>query len=237
MPAGASFQARHIDCAVVGDAIAIATAGISGQGEAGRRWGAVIDANGAQLAIGTGVAGDIALANQDAASAIAAAGEVKGGDAASGPAAAAIGGVLPASASLQARYIDCTVIGDAIAIAAAGIAGQGQDWHCRRCGIDGDTELVGVSGESSIFNEITPRRTIVIIPIAVEAARQHFSIIFIATIVRLAAPSPIGILPIIRTIYATIPEHCARLRSCHPFPDTFAFGIACTDPGTIYVSS
>ena len=43
MPAGASFQAKHIDCAVIGDAIAIAAAGVSGQGDAGGSGCAVVN--------------------------------------------------------------------------------------------------------------------------------------------------------------------------------------------------
>ena len=74
MPAGASFQIGDIDCAVIGDAVGIAGTGVSCQGEAGGIGCAVVNGDFVKLAIGTGVAGDIALAHEDAAGAIGAPG-------------------------------------------------------------------------------------------------------------------------------------------------------------------
>ena len=79
MPAGPSFQARYIDGGGVGDAVAIAAAGVSCEGEAGSCSCAGVNGDGPQLAIGAGVAGEIALAHQNAASAVGAARESKGG--------------------------------------------------------------------------------------------------------------------------------------------------------------
>ena len=126
MPAGPSFQAIYIDSGGVGDAVAIAAAGVSCEGEAGSCSCAGIDGDGPQLTIGTGVAGEIHLAYQDAASAVAATGQPKGGASARQPAGAGVGGVLPAGASFQARHIDCADVGDSVAIAGTGISCQGE---------------------------------------------------------------------------------------------------------------
>ena len=160
LPSGTSFQSRYIDCANIGDAIAIAAAGVRCQGEGGGSC-AGVNGDGPQLAIGAGVAGEIALAHKNAASAIAATSQLKGGASSRQPTSTAIGGVLPGCASFQARYIDGADIADAIASAHAAVRGQGEGGSSWGAGVDhqdagwineeaGETISSGITKESAV---------------------------------------------------------------------------------------
>ena len=124
MPAGASFQANYIDYAVIGDAVGVAGTCVSCQGEAEGSGCAVVNGDFVKLGIGTGVAGEISLAHEDAAVAIAATGQLEGGASASGPVAAGIGGILPGGIGFQIAHIDSADVGDAVAIAGTSVSGQ-----------------------------------------------------------------------------------------------------------------
>ena len=111
---------------------------INSRDRGGDAWCAGVEGDGPQLANVTGVACDIALAHKDAADAIVATGEHKGGASAADPVATAVDGVLPAGTCFQAGYIDSTVICNSIGSANASIIGQGQTGSCRY-GVNADS--------------------------------------------------------------------------------------------------
>ena len=100
LPTGTLLEARDIDSAVIGDAIARAAAVVVGKGQDWRGRSAFVNDDGLELSRLTDVAGLIDLASTNSASLVVAFRDNKGRLCAGTPGLAAVGGVLPAGAIL-----------------------------------------------------------------------------------------------------------------------------------------
>ncbi len=145
-PCRTGFQAIHLDGTVIGNPVAGRTAVVGQQGQArlDRRGG--IQGEAQRIAVGTGIASGIGLANHDVAQAIGVGAaidralEFETAAGAIAPGTAAIEAVLPVGPGHQLADLDGAVIGQLVGGRAATVSGQGNGGLLRRAAIEREAE-------------------------------------------------------------------------------------------------
>ena len=128
LPARHVARQRHVDLAVVGNAVAAALAGVGVQRHARRRHRR-IHRDRAQARHGAHVAGNVGLLNLHEAGGVDVRRQREARAAARRPVLAAVDAELPARHVARQRHVDLAVVGNAV---AAALAGVGVQRHARR---------------------------------------------------------------------------------------------------------